>query len=141
MSQEKLTRLASLVRDGEATGRQRRQYEKLSRKHPELATRLQETSSVFDSLSGMAFTEEEFVFPEDFNEKIVRRVHLDQRRQTLQYWSPVLVGAVTAAAGLLALIQIMSQAPDSASPVFTDQEARLEAPVDRSLPQFDELGR
>lgn len=77
----------------------------------------------------------------NFNERLVRRWHVQTVKNSLGFWSPAFVGAVVAALLVLASLQIVSQSGKFPTVTLNGHEARRINPPDTVFPNIVEDSR
>ena len=72
-----------------------------------------------------------------FNERVLRRLHVQSGRETVRYWSPALAGAAVACIAVFASLQLISQTSHPVRPEMPSGEAfRFTRPTPE-LPELD----
>ena len=128
--------LLSLKRDGETKLVEQKQIERLLAEDPALAEEDKQFNFCFDALKDAAFSEVE---PSpDFNGRVIRRVRIDKKRRSIAALTPAIIGAVTAAVGLVAIIQIIATPATTTNPELRNQKAELDRVEYPIIPDFTE---
>lgn len=67
---------------------------------------------------------------EGFDDRLAMRFELYRRSRTLRFWAPAIVGAALAGVAALAIVELLSTAPEHRQPVLDGHEAkRVELPA------------
>lgn len=120
-------RAAQHVRDGRATPQEVELFEKSISEEPAL---LAFEQSMDEAMGFLRSGTLDVDATDDFEGRTIRRWKLESRKRTVSYWVPTLVGAGAAAAGLLAVLQLLLSGPEVPRVFLGNQEAKLERPAE-----------
>lgn len=124
MKTKSFRELLSLRRDGKISSRESETLERLLREDQDLANEAQNFAQALDLLKAARYDEVEPTA--DFNGRVLRRHRVETRRRSFESWFPAVIGAITAAVGLVAMIQVVSGPVGPVQTKFSQEKAELE---------------
>jgi hypothetical protein len=71
-----------------------------------------------------------------FDDRLIRRIRVQQVRESLTYWSPAMAGAAIACITIFAALALIARAPQGKHSIPQAGEARRFEPADRVLPNL-----
>lgn len=130
--------LIDKVRHGEASRSEQAKFDRLMANDPHFRQHVKEIEASVGEIPHLSFAE---VAPnQERVESIGRIVRIGIQQKRMEYWSPILVGAITAAVGFFALLQVLAYQPDSQPVNLGNAKAELTDEANR-LPTYSETGR
>ncbi len=81
---------------------------------------------------------EEETVDQEFNNRVIRRFRVEKKAKSLNAIFPLLVGATTAAVGVIALLQAITQPVSTPGMRIENQEASLEQQPELIMPELTE---
>lgn len=131
--------LIDRVRQGDASLSDKLKFQALLGSDPEFAVLVQQSDDSLGLLSKERYCDIEH--DPVANARISRIARIGLNRKTVDYWSPALIGAVTAAVGFIAILQILAYQPTDTPAAIGDAKAELSTPNQELLPNYTESGR
>lgn len=130
--------LLSLDRDKSFSAKEKETLSKLLASDDALADEQEEFNLSLNFLKDAAYDEEEIKVDDTFNGRVIRRYRVEKKNRSWSAMLPAVVGAVTAAVGLIAIIQVVSAPVTESTLDLQNQKAELETSEFPVIPEFTE---